>query len=91
MGRVVSPRGFPRNRSNASLIAKDYSGRYRAYICFLMPLSLSGVYTVYYKIHFKFPVITLQVDDYIGPNICHHEIGPMVTQDFTVAKLAILA
>ena len=29
--------------------------------------------------------------DYIGPNICHHKRGPMVTQDFTVAKLAILA
>ena len=28
--------------------------------------------------------------DYIGPTICHHERGPMVTQDFTVAKLAIL-
>ena len=21
------------------------------------------------------------------PNICHHEMGPMVTQEFTVAKL----
>ena len=26
-----------------------------------------------------------------GPNICHHEMGPMVTQDFTVPKLSILA
>ena len=25
-----------------------------------------------------------------GPNICHHEMGPMVTQDFTVPKLPIL-
>ena len=28
---------------------------------------------------------------YVGQNICHHKIGPMVIQDFTVAKLAILA
>ena len=29
--------------------------------------------------------------DYTGPNICHHKMGPMVTRDFTVAKLPILA
>ena len=29
--------------------------------------------------------------DYTGPNICHHKMGPMVMQDFTVPKLRILA
>ena len=32
-----------------------------------------------------------QITSEVGPNICHHEIGPMVIQDFTEAKLAILA
>ena len=27
--------------------------------------------------------------EYTGPNICHHKMGPMVTQDFTVAKLSM--
>ena len=27
---------------------------------------------------------------YTGPNICHYEMGPIMTQDFTVAKIAIL-
>ena len=28
--------------------------------------------------------------NYTEPNFCHHKMGPMATQEFTVAKQAIL-
>ena len=39
---------------------------------------------------FEYVIITPQVELYTGPNIAINEIRPMRTQDFTLAKLAIL-
>ena len=36
-------------------------------------------------------IITVFHGDYTGPNVCHHEMGFMVTQDFTASKVPILA
>ena len=49
----------------------------------LIPLSL--------KNHSAKPESEVFHGHHTGSNICHHEMGPVVTQDFTVPKLAILA